>query len=151
MHETLSQTFDEQVDFDEVADRLAAMVTEVSSESAEVEINRDGVSFGQLPAEMATPLAMVLTEICRTPSSTAFAGRPGVGSATGRLRAAGRLHITVDDDGRGLPADFDPVSSGNLGLSIVRTLVESELGGVLSLGASPAAGRGSTWTSRCTL
>jgi two-component sensor histidine kinase len=56
------------------------------------------------------------------------------------LRAAGRLHVTVDDDGTGLPEGFDPLSSGSLGLSIVRTLVESELGGVISLGASPEGG-----------
>jgi two-component sensor histidine kinase len=49
--------------------------------------------------------------------------------------------MSVDDDGRGLPEGFDLDGSTNLGLSIVRTLVESELGGELSLGAAPA-GRG---------
>ena len=34
MHETLSQAFDEYVDFDEVADRLRLMVAEVSSRGA---------------------------------------------------------------------------------------------------------------------
>jgi len=66
-------------------------------------------------------------------------GRVGT-VATEVLRVAGRLHITVIDDGRGLPADFDPLSSGSLGLSIVRTLVESELGGAISLGASADGG-----------
>jgi two-component sensor histidine kinase len=49
-------------------------------------------------------------------------------------RIVGRLHVVVEDDGRGLPEDFDPDSSTQLGLSIVRTLVESELGGVLEIG-----------------
>jgi two-component system, sensor histidine kinase PdtaS len=40
----------------------------------------------------------------------------------------------------GLPDGFDLDVSGNLGLSIVRTLVESELGGLLEL--RPRAGRG---------
>jgi two-component sensor histidine kinase len=144
VHETLSQTLDERVDFDEVADRLSQMVAEMSSESAGLRSTRTG-SFGQLTAEMATPLAMVLTEIWQNAVEHGFAGK---GGGTGRagtvatevLRAAGRLHITVDDDGRGLPADFDPLSSGSLGLSIVRTLVESELGGVISLGASSEGG-----------
>jgi len=35
---------------------------------------------------------------------------------------------------------FDPDSSGSLGLSIVRTLVESELGGMLTLGSNPSGG-----------
>ena len=50
------------------------------------------------------------------------------------------LQVVVSDDGRGLPPDFDPSRSRSLGLSIVRTLVESELGGVLRLG--PRAGGG---------
>ena len=52
-------------------------------------------------------------------------------------RVAGRLRLSVDDDGRGLPAGFDLAGSTSLGLSIVRTLVESELGGGLRLGAAP--------------
>lgn len=48
--------------------------------------------------------------------------------------------ITVRDDGRGLPEGFDPRTAGNLGLQIVRTLVEGELGG--SFDMVPAPGRG---------
>ena len=46
----------------------------------------------------------------------------------------------MDDDGAGLPDGFDLDTSVNLGLSIVRTLVESELGGMLEL--RPRTGRG---------
>jgi two-component sensor histidine kinase len=49
-------------------------------------------------------------------------------------RIVGRLHLVVEDDGRGLPEGFDLDGSTQLGLSIVRTLVESELGGVLEIG-----------------
>jgi two-component sensor histidine kinase len=52
----------------------------------------------------------------------------------------GRLHVTVDDDGAGLPEGFDVDASTSLGLSIVRTLVESELGGLLELRAGPSCG-----------
>ena len=55
-------------------------------------------------------------------------------------RLVGRLHVTVDDDGVGLPEGFTLDGSTNLGLSIVRTLVESELGGQLELGQAPAKG-----------
>jgi two-component sensor histidine kinase len=48
--------------------------------------------------------------------------------------------VTVDDDGAGLPDGFDPDTSLNLGLSIVRTLVESELGGLLELRGGPDRG-----------
>jgi two-component sensor histidine kinase len=138
VHETLSQTFDERVDFDDVADRIAHMLADVASETAELTSTREG-SFGQLSAEVATPLAMVLTEIYQNAVEHGFAGKPGEITTT-VLRAAGRLQVLVDDDGRGLPDGFDPTTSGNLGLSIVRTLVESELGGVISLGTNAIGG-----------
>jgi two-component sensor histidine kinase len=50
------------------------------------------------------------------------------------------LEVQVCDDGRGLPASFDLERSQSLGLSIVRTLVESELGGSLSLGRGTSGG-----------
>jgi two-component sensor histidine kinase len=56
-------------------------------------------------------------------------------------RNGAQLTVTVADEGRGLPASFDPAEQGGLGLQIVRTLVESELGGRLALRAG-ASGRG---------
>ena len=44
-----------------------------------------------------------------------------------------KLAVSVIDDGAGLPPGFDPTRSDRLGLQIVRTLVEGELGGSLSL------------------
>lgn len=58
----------------------------------------------------------------------------------GDSRTDARLLITVQDDGRGLPEGFDPQRAGNLGLQIVRTLVEGELGG--SFDMLPGAERG---------
>ena len=138
VHDTLSQTLDERVAFDEVADRLRVMVAEVSSPEAAVDTTRQG-SFGTIDAEVATPLAMALTELLQN------AVEHGVGHAPGTIRldverTAGRLRVTVADDGVGLPPDFDPQTSGSLGLSIVRTLVESELGGVLEIGPGPDGG-----------
>ncbi|MBA2699604.1 MAG: sensor histidine kinase [Nocardioidaceae bacterium] len=138
VHETLSQTLDEHVGFDEVADRLSAMVTEVGADVASVTTSRSG-SFGRLSAEVATPLAMVLTELLQNAVEHAFDG--GGGHIDLRvLRLAGRLEVVLHDDGRGLPDDFDPMTSGHLGLSIVRTLVESELGGLITLSAGSDGG-----------
>jgi two-component sensor histidine kinase len=41
--------------------------------------------------------------------------------------------VVVADDGRGVDADFDASAGSSLGLSIVRTLVETELGGQLAI------------------
>jgi len=144
VHETLSQAFDETVDFDQIADRLRLMVVEVSSQGATVSTSRVG-TFGVLPAEVATPLAMVLTEMMQN------AVEHGLGARAGHLRIGARrtdgwLTVTVTDDGRGLPADFDPVSSSNLGVSIMSTLVEGDLGGKLTF-STPSGGVGGTAVS----
>jgi two-component system, sensor histidine kinase PdtaS len=99
---------------------------------------REG-SFGTLTAEVATPMAMVLTEVLQNAVEHGFGEGPGVLTVTAR-RIVGRLHVTVDDDGVGLPPGFDVDESTSLGLSIVRTLVESELDGLLEIGPSPAGG-----------
>jgi two-component sensor histidine kinase len=160
VHETLSQSFDESVAFDEVADRLRLMVAEVSNRGREVVTTREG-SFGTLPAETATPLAMVLTELLQNALEHAFgdAAEHGLGTEAraGTVaggcpgeeqpsivltaqRLVGRLHVTVEDNGKGLPEEFDLDTSTSLGLSIVRTLVESELEGFLEMGPRPGGG-----------
>lgn len=137
VHETLSQAVEEHVDFDDIADRLGRMVTEVSAVGDRVRVRREG-SFGVLPSESATALAMVLTEVLQNAVEHGYADEDGSGEiVVTPQRIVGRLHLTVDDDGRGLPEGFDLETSTSLGLSIVRTLVESELGGLLGLGPVP--------------
>ena len=45
--------------------------------------------------------------------------------------------MVVRDDGCGLPADFDPDGSANLGLAIVKTVVEDDLKGTLTFTTGP--------------
>lgn len=139
VHETLSQSFDDNVDFDEIADRLIRTVLEVSSESSgvgEVKAERIG-SFGSLPGAVATPLAMALAELIQNAVEHAYLGSGGTLSlAVNRIRD--RIRLRVSDDGAGLPPEFDP--AGSLGLSIVTTLVEGELGGTLSFEKRRAGG-----------
>jgi two-component sensor histidine kinase len=82
---------------------------------------------------------MVLTELVQ---NAVEHGQPGLTEiVVGARRDAEVLRVRVDDDGAGLPPDFDLDESSSLGLTIVRTLVESELGGQLTVGAGPG-GRG---------
>ena len=145
VHETLSQAVEEHVAFDEVADRLGRMVTDVGGLDGAVAVERAG-SFGVLRSESATALAMVLTELLQNAVEHGYGEHADGPPEPGRItvtahRLVGRLHVDVEDDGRGLPPDFDVELSTSLGLSIVRTLVESELGGQLSLGPG-MSGRG---------
>jgi two-component sensor histidine kinase len=151
VHETLSHAPEEIVDFDEIADRVAMMAGEVASPEARVTPKLTG-QFGMLPSAVATPLAMVLTELLQNALEHGFGVRavraPGMegGIIEGGIievraaRAPERLTVTVSDSGAGIPADFDLESSTSLGLQIVRTLVVAELGGQLSI--TPRAGGG---------
>ncbi len=130
VHETLSQAFDEIVDFDRVADGLLRMVGDVSASWGGVSARREG-SFGAVSADVATSLAMVVTELCQN------AVEHGLAHSSGEVRVVpstpeGHLHIEISDDGRGLPPDFDSRQSRSLGLSIVRTLV-AEMKGTFTL------------------
>lgn len=140
VHETLSESAEEQVDFDEIADRLMRVVIDFHAVAGEVQITRSG-SFGVLPSASATALSMVLTEVVQNAVEHGYpAGRAGR-IVIAPTRLPGQLDLTVDDDGVGLPPDFTLDGSTHLGLSIVRTLVESELGGKLAL-ATGLSGRG---------
>lgn len=139
VHETLSMSVDEEVDLDEVVDRLVPILADVASVNMPIRIQREG-SFGVFSAERATPLVMVLTELVQNAIEHAFdPGRAG----TVYLRAdrsARWLDVVIHDDGRGLPAGFSLEKSDRLGLQIVRTLVDAELGGSLGLHPSPDGG-----------
>jgi two-component system, sensor histidine kinase PdtaS len=142
VHETLSQAVEETLDFDDVADRLAKLVTDVGSLAGRIRIHREG-RFGALASEQATALAMVLTELLQNAVEHGYgaADDPHAGEIVVRVdRRASQLEVVIDDDGRGLPEGFDLETAGSLGLSIVRTLVESELGGHLTLGRGPERG-----------
>jgi two-component sensor histidine kinase len=138
VHETLSGTLDETVDFDAIADSVAAMVLDVAGRA--VQLRRNG-TFGVLPAEVATPLAMVLTELLQNAVEHGL-DATGTGAVeVAAVRAeAGALQLQVRDHGPGLPAGFQIDSSERLGLQIVRTLVETELRGQLSLMPAPDGG-----------
>jgi two-component sensor histidine kinase len=142
VHETLSQAFDESVDFDEVADQLTRLVTDVGSRGSAILPRRTG-SFGEVSSDVATPLAMVLTELVQNAVEHAFGEeldeqRSGT-IEIGCTRDGAALQMVVDDDGRGMPDSFVLEESPSLGLSIVRTLV-GELGGTISVGPGSHGG-----------
>jgi two-component sensor histidine kinase len=144
VHETLSHAPEEVVDFDEVADRVAMMAGEVSAAEIRVLPKITG-SFGLLPASVATPLAMVLTELMQNALQHGFpqGQDPGFLEVTA-ARDPDRLTVTVADSGIGLPEGFDLDSASSLGLQIVRTLVVGELGGRLRMLPRPGGGTRAT-------
>lgn len=87
---------------------------------------------------------MVLTEVLQNALEHGFrqgdTGTVEVSAVRGGTTKDARLLITVTDDGVGLPEGFDPKRAGNLGLQIVRTLVEGELSGSFDMVPAPVRG-----------
>jgi len=138
VHETLSHTPDDVIAFDDIARRVAIMGTELAAPEARITPRLAG-RFGTLPASVATPLAMVLTELLQNAVRHGLGQRAGAIEVTVR-RGPQRLTVVVADNGAGLPEGFDINASTSLGLQIVRTLVVAELGGRLEFLPRPGGG-----------
>jgi two-component system, sensor histidine kinase PdtaS len=139
VHEALSVSVAERVDLDELVDKVLPAIGDGATAESRAKVRREG-SFGTLPAALATPLVLVLTELVHNALAHAFdPGRAGevVVSAN---RSGGELEVIVGDDGRGLPEGMDLDRSTGLGLQIVRTLVDSELGSTLQVRPRPGGG-----------
>jgi two-component sensor histidine kinase len=150
VHETLSSAIEEAVNFDEVADRLLAMLVDVTGAGDRVQVRRDS-SIGEIPAELATPLVMVLTELVANAVEHGFpAGRPGQVRLSSE-RDRGVLIVTVTDDGVGMRPDFSLQASDRLGLQIVRSLIDAELNAALDFSAALQDGSGTRVTVRLPL
>lgn len=159
VHETLSQTFDETVAFDDVVDRSLRLAADVASPEAQVRTVRQG-RFGTLRAEVATPLALVLTELVTNAVEHGFPGKSAGEVLIKCERTEGHLTVTISDDGVGLRRPTEAQAGSNtqpetddltglddvwqegingLGSQIVRTLVTGELQGTIEW-RSPESG-----------
>jgi two-component sensor histidine kinase len=161
VHEILSRDPGDQVPFGEIVQSLVQMAEDSVVTAHPVAIGVHG-DLGEVTADVATPLAVILAEILQNAVEHAFvevhptvdtAGRapgpaPGRGAAAGvqghvtvtLSHDAAGLFVRVRDDGRGLEPGFDIERTNSLGLSIVRDLVTSQLGGTITMGESPGGG-----------
>ncbi len=147
VHELLSGSDEERVDFAEAARTVVAMVTEgLGGQDSGIQVKVQG-STGDVDAHAATSLALVVAELVHNAIEHGFAGREKGTLTVSMRRVSSELVLTVRDDGNGLPPEFDIDSSANLGLAIVRTVVRDDLRGTLSF----TGGRGTTVTVRVPL
>ena len=130
VHETLSREAGDDVAFIEIVRPLLRLVEEgLQSPDRPMRFTVVG-DGGRLPATVVTPLSVVLTELLQNSIDHGFPEGSGGGSAVVHLsHDADDLVIRVVDDGLGVPDGFDLGAQTGLGLSIVRTLVTTELGG----------------------
>ncbi|MBX7434387.1 sensor histidine kinase [Mycobacterium sp. Y57] len=143
VHDALSMSVDEEVNLDEVIDRILPIMNDVAAPNisdSPIRINRVG-ELGVLDADRATALVMVITELVQNAIEHAFDGSTPQGCVTIRAERSARwLDVVVHDDGRGLPDGFSLEKSDRLGLQIVRTLVSTELDGSLGMHDVPTGG-----------
>ncbi|MFC7402041.1 sensor histidine kinase [Citricoccus sp. GCM10030269] len=157
VHETLSHGLDQHVDMDSLLGRQFRLAVEVAGDGREVATDYRG-GFGQLPSELATPLALVINELTMNAVEHGTGPNRGlVGLAAERVQTpeGERLDVRLWDGGAepgAVNEDEDlhqPDAGGErtavvptagqspgLGLSIVRTLVAGDLHGTIE------------WTSR---
>ncbi len=153
VHETLSEGASQEVEFDQIVRPLVRMVEEgLGSEERPVRLEVQG-DAGELRAEIATPLAVVLTELLQnavqhgfptddtavhhTDTSDPLDGDAPPPRQVGRVVVSfandgSELLVRVRDDGVGLPDGFT-MHGPRLGLLIVRTLVTTDLGGTIDM------------------
>jgi two-component sensor histidine kinase len=130
VHETLSEDPSDAAEFGEVARRIGRMVTEgLVLPGRAVDIKVTG-SAGPVGADLATPLAVTLTELLQNAIEHAF---PDDGSGTIAVeiaREGDEVVMVVRDDGAGIPSGA--LKGARLGLQIVRSLIE-ELSGTFEI------------------
>ena len=124
VHEVLTEHREDDVELDELIDRLRAMLVQGLVEGKSVEARLERVS---LAGDRATALALVFCEL--------FGNALEHGGSSVRIELAqrnGDVTLAIADDGRG----FEGGDSGT-GLSIVRALVRDELQGTIELTSEP--------------
>ena len=126
VHDTLSEGLSQNVDFDVLFERVLQLIAEVAASGTTRVQPRLIGTFGELPSEYATPLALALTELVTNAVEHGLAGRTdGMVSITAE-RTTETLTVRVRDNGIGLAEG--KVGAG-LGTQIVRTLIQGELSG----------------------
>jgi len=146
VHETLSQTLDESVDFDEFIRRNLRLAADVAAASGQVRTVMKG-KFGLIPAEDATALALILTELVTNAVEHGLANRASGEVEVEAERDGDLLVVTVADDGAGLTDGEGP--GKGLGTQIVQALVQNELRGTITW--SPREGGGTSVRIEATL
>ena len=127
VHETLSATSQDLVQFDEVITKIIQGASELNIRPNEIQIKKVG-EFGLISSMVATPLALVLTELIHNALEHGLS-TSGDLVELGINRQAASMTITVTDNGAGIPNDFSLELNTNLGLQIVQTLTKNELAG----------------------
>ena len=136
VHDALSEGLSQNVDFDDVFQRVLKLTAEVAASHGTTVVSSATGSFGRMPSNYATPLAVAITELVTNAVEHGLADRSGKVEVVAN-RTSGSLTVKILDDGAGLT---DGELGDGLGTQIVRTLIEGELNGSITWGNRPSRG-----------
>lgn len=132
VYETLSEEPSDVVEFADVARRIGYMVAEgLVLPERTISLTVTGKT-GRLEADLATLLAVTVTELLQNSIEHAFPEEASGSVSIDLARDRGDVVVTVRDDGVGIPDGS--LESARLGLQIVRTLI-ADLGGTFTISA----------------
>lgn len=135
VHEGLSQSADDTVNFDNIIRGILRMDVDVNTQVAQhFDLEFVG-EFGFMPSQDATPLSLVLTELVTNSIEHGFEGRDSGTITITAERHGTQLHVTVADDGNGIDTEAEGgkargVGSG-LGTQIIETFVKNDFNGTI--------------------
>lgn len=131
VHEFLSGTSGDTVQFDEIADRIVTMLGQgLVGKHQDIRLGTQGKP-GMLNAQQATPLALILSELIQNGIEHAFPDGQSGEVQVLFSRDQDVLTMEVRDNGVGLPHDGPLNEHANLGLQICDSLAVTELRGSL--------------------
>ena len=133
VHEFLSQNARGTINLREVAHRIVGQMQQgLIDPEKQVTLRVEGPDIW-MPAERATQCALVINELVQNAIEHGVADRPGGRIDVELVDHGDQVSIMVRDDGAGLPEGFDLDLNANLGLRIVKSMVERDLRGEFEL------------------
>jgi two-component sensor histidine kinase len=132
VHETLSQEEIGMVDLGRLLGSISKLPESDSMAKYVTTLDVSGPPV-LIPSREATSLALVINELVQNAVQHGFCDREEGKLALKVDHKNGKVSITVQDNGPGLPPGFEAERDGNLGLTIVRTLIEDELKGQFTI------------------
>lgn len=128
VHETLSSGEVGMVNMGQLITSISQLSLGSQSEQPLITLDISGTPI-MIPSKEATSLALVVNELVQNALQHGFIEDTKGKLFIGISQNDGVVSVVIHNDGLGLTPDFDIERSSNLGLTIVKTLVQNELKG----------------------
>jgi len=133
IHEFLAHQDARVINIRDVSQRIIHQIQEgILDREKSIRLELRGPNI-YLPTQPATVCALTINELLQNALEHGYERQEG-GTVTVNIKDNGEyITISVDDDGIGLPEEFDLARTGSLGLQIVKALAEGDLKGKFEL------------------